>query len=95
MRHILTKKSKLLGYRLKQARLRRNLTLSECSDMAGIESNSLCLIEEGELSTQFFEILSLLDVYGLVSDIDAICDQTFDQLPGTSLINTVQFDKEF
>ncbi len=73
-----------LGIRLKEARLRRNWTQLQTADKAGLSESSVKKCEAGSPRITVGAYLSLLDVFGLPTALDAVLSPGSDSI-GESL----------
>lgn len=75
-------KSQEFGLRLKAARKRRAWSLAECAARAGIAVTTLKLVEKGSPSVGWGYYLVILQLYGLISEVDGLCHGGQDPLMG-------------
>ena len=61
-----------MGLRIKNARLRRNITAEEIADRAGISKGTLTSIEKGVASVSIGAYASVLHALGLGNDLELI-----------------------
>lgn len=73
-----------LGARLKEARLRRNWTQALAAEKAGLSESSVKKVEAGATNITVSAYLTLLDIYGLPTALDAVLTPGQDTL-GESL----------
>ena len=73
-----------LGKRLRQARLRRNLTLEDVASRLGIHRETLSLVERGSLSASLSTVAGALWIFGLLADLDEVAAPGRDEI-GQSL----------
>lgn len=66
------RRAEALGERLRQARLRRRMSLSELAARVDVTRHTLSRLERGELSTGLGVLARVLAVLGLEEDIDKI-----------------------
>ena len=69
-----------LGTRLKEARLRRNWTQLQTADKAGLSESSVKKVESGSPRITVGAYLSLLDVFGMPTALDAVLRAGSDTL---------------
>ena len=61
-----------MGLRIKNARLRRNITAEEIADRAGISKGTLTSIEKGVATVSIGAYVSVLNVLGIGNDLELI-----------------------
>ena len=61
-----------MGFRIKNARLRRNITAEEIADRAGISKGTLTSIEKGVSSVSIGAYASVLYTLGMEKDLELI-----------------------
>lgn len=61
-----------LGERLRLARLRRRMSLTELAARVGVTRQTLSRLERGDLSTSLGVLAQVLGVLGLEEDLDAL-----------------------
>ena len=61
-----------MGLRIKNARLRRNITAEEIADRAGISKGTLTSIEKGMASVSIGAYASVLYVLGMEKDLELV-----------------------
>lgn len=61
-----------LGFRLREARLRRNWTQALAADKSGLSESSVKKVESGASNITIAAYLALLDIYGLPSAFDEV-----------------------
>lgn len=66
------RRAEALGERLRLARLRRRMSLSELAKRVGVSRDTLRRLERGELSTSLSVLARTLSILGLDSDLDLI-----------------------
>jgi len=66
------RRAEALGERLRLARLRRRISLSELAARVGVTRGTLSRLERGELSTSLGVLARVLGVLGLEEDLDRI-----------------------
>lgn len=69
-----------LGERLREARLRRNWTQAQTAGKAGLSESSVKKVEAGSPRIMVGAYLSLLDVFGLPTALDAVLAPGDDKL---------------
>lgn len=78
-----------LGERLKEARLRRNWTQEQTAAKAGLSESSVKKVEAGSPRIMIAAYLSLLDVFGAPTALDAVLapgDDTLGEALGRSAL---------
>lgn len=73
-------KSYEFGRRLREARQRRKWSLEKAEEITGISSTTLVEIEKGSHTVAWGHYLVLLQVYGMISELDGLCHATKDFL---------------
>lgn len=73
-------KSYELGRRLREARHRRSWDLAKTEQVTGLSITTLKKIEKGDPRVGWGYFLVLLQVYGLVSELDGLCHASKDLL---------------
>lgn len=66
------RRAEALGERLRLARLRRRMSLSELAERVGVTRHTLSRLEHGDLSTSLGVLARLLGVLGLEEDLDMV-----------------------
>ena len=66
------KRAEALGERLRLARLRRRMSLSEMAKRVGVSRDTLRRLERGELSTSLAVLARTLAILGLDEDLEVI-----------------------
>ncbi len=66
------RRAEALGERLRLARLRRRMSLSELAARVGVTRGTLSRLERGELSTSLGVLARVLGVLGLEEDLDRL-----------------------
>lgn len=61
-----------MGLRIKNARLRRNITAEEIADRAGISKGTLTSIEKGIATVSIGVYVSALNVLGMEKDLELV-----------------------
>lgn len=61
-----------LGERLRLARLRRRISLSDLAKRVGVSRNTLARLERGDLATSIGVLTQVLAVLGLEEDLDLL-----------------------
>lgn len=61
-----------MGLRIKNARLRRNITAEEIADRAGISKGTLTSIEKGIATVSIGAYMSALNVLGMEKDLELV-----------------------
>lgn len=93
-------KSFELGRRFRAARLRRSWDLEKAEQVTGVSKTTIKKIEKGDPSVGWGFYLSLLQVYGMISELDGLCHPSKDILAPTpqAFIHTktmkVSFDED-
>ena len=68
-----------LGARIRAARKRRRLRLSDLADKSGLSRSTIEAIERGALSASFGAYLAALSAMGLCKELDLIADPGLDR----------------
>lgn len=69
-----------IGRNLRTARSRRQLTQQDVADRLNVDRRTIARAEDGEPSTSFKVILSLLDLYGLSAQVNELADPESDEV---------------
>lgn len=86
--HHVTEKSKLLGLRFRRARLSLNWKIETAAEAAGVSESTIKKIEKGSTSVSFGAYLSLMNVFGNISELDSM------MVPSRDLISAPPFSKQ-
>ena len=68
-----------LGTKLRQARLRRNLTIAAVAEKIGTGPRAVADAEKGKASTSIAVYMALLWTYGLLSQMTPVADAANDE----------------
>ncbi|UUA75171.1 helix-turn-helix domain-containing protein [Cellvibrio sp. QJXJ] len=68
------------GVRLRAARKRRGWSLDYAQELTGISKTTIKRIEKGDPSVAWGFFLVVLQVYGLISELDSLCQVSKDYL---------------
>jgi transcriptional regulator with XRE-family HTH domain len=66
------RRAESLGERLRLARLRRRISLTDLAKRVGVSRNTLARLERGDLATSLAVLASVLSVLGLEEDLDLL-----------------------
>jgi transcriptional regulator with XRE-family HTH domain len=66
------RRAEALGERLRLARLRRRMSLTELAERVGVTRGTLSRLEKGDLSTNLGLLARVLGVLGLEEDLDRL-----------------------
>lgn len=66
--------------RLREARERRGWTIEYTSEVSGVSASTIKKLEKGETSVAWGFVLVLLQIYGLISELDGLCHASKDVL---------------
>ena len=66
------RRAEALGERLRLARLRRRMSLSELADRVGVARGTLTRLEQGDLSASLGLLARVLAILGLDEDLDQL-----------------------
>lgn len=69
-----------VGRNLRTARSRRQLTQQDVADRLNVDRRTIARAEDGEPSTSFKVILSLLDLYGLAVQANELASPESDEV---------------
>lgn len=75
---------KALGFRLREARLRRRLRQEDVAAKLGFSRDTINAVEHGSMTTTIGAYLSVLWVYGLHREVELLADPGLDR-EGTAL----------
>lgn len=73
-----SRRLKLLGQRIRVARVRRSLSIAELADKAGVNRNTLNALELGKPGTTLRVLITVLWVLGLERALDDVADPETD-----------------
>lgn len=66
------RRAEALGERLRLARLRRRISLTDLAKRVGVNRNTLARLERGDLATSLGVLARVLSVLGLEEDLDLL-----------------------
>ena len=70
---------RLLGKRLREARVRRGLRQEDVAEKLGFSRSTIAAVERGNMTTAMGVYLSVLWVYGLEREVDLLADPGLDR----------------
>lgn len=92
------KKSEQFGGRIRDVRMRRDITLEQLSEVSGVSVSTLKKVEKGDPGVGLGYYLATIEVYGMISELDGLVTEERDYTGLTpdkkraSGIGSVKFD---